>query len=73
MALIALTVDRNWSDPKRPKAKPRLDWIGLAMIVAGLGLFVVGLMQGVDWGWSDPRTLGSLIGGAVLLVPFRSL
>ena len=67
VALIALIVVRNWSDPKRPATAPRLDWIGLATIVGGLCLFVVGLMQGTDWGWVDERTLGCLMAGIVLI------
>jgi EmrB/QacA subfamily drug resistance transporter len=45
----------------------RVDWGGLALIVASIGLFTFGVDQGSDWGWSSPATLG-LIGLAIVLL-----
>jgi hypothetical protein len=49
----------------------RVDWIGVALLIAGLTLFLVG----ISWGgpaqpWTSPKILGLLISGAVAVVSF---
>jgi hypothetical protein len=49
----------------------KIDWIGVALLIAGLALFLVG----ISWGgpaqpWSSPKILGLLISGAVAVVCF---
>jgi len=67
---IALVVLRDWSNPASHSKAPRLDTIGLLLLVAGLGLFVFALMQGQDWGWSNPWIAGPFVAGLLLLVVF---
>jgi EmrB/QacA subfamily drug resistance transporter len=47
-----------------------MDWLGLALLVPGLTLVVLGLMEGQEWGWGSAKTIGVLVGGAVCLVAF---
>ncbi|MEA2025042.1 MAG: MFS transporter [Actinomycetota bacterium] len=47
--------------------KPRLDFVGVGLSVAGMGLFVFGILQTTSRGWQDPLVL-SLIGIGLLLV-----
>ncbi|MDZ7734363.1 MAG: MFS transporter [Acidimicrobiia bacterium] len=57
----------------RPHADPRpapLDWRGLALIVPGMALSVLGLQQSSVWGWTSPLTIGSIVVGVALLVVF---
>ncbi len=70
VVVVAVTVLRDWSDPARQQKAVRLDVTGLLLLVAGLGLFVFALMQGEDWGWSNPWILGSLVVGLLLLALF---
>ena len=57
-----------------PHSKPlegaRIDWPGLATVVPGLTLAVLGLMQSQTWGWGSAKTIGCLAVGLVLLVVF---
>jgi EmrB/QacA subfamily drug resistance transporter len=48
----------------------RVDWVGLATIVPGLTLFVLGLMESHSWGWGSVKTIGCLAVGLGLLVVF---
>ena len=48
----------------------RVDLSGAFLIVAGMGLSVLGVQQSTVWGWGSPATLGSIIVGLLLLVAF---
>jgi EmrB/QacA subfamily drug resistance transporter len=48
----------------------RLDPLGLVLSAAGLLLVVWGVVDGPDHGWSSPRIVSMLAGGAVLLLAF---
>jgi EmrB/QacA subfamily drug resistance transporter len=48
----------------------RTDFAGLVVFSAGLFLIVLGLLRGNDAGWSSAQTVGSLVGGVVLLALF---
>lgn len=50
--------------------KAKLDYVGLLLIVGGMGLSVLGLQQASTWGWSNPATWGSIAAGLALLVLF---
>ncbi len=67
---IALMVAAAWVNPPREQATARFDYLGLMLLVSGLSLFVIALMQGPEWGWSDPAILALLIAGLALLATF---
>jgi EmrB/QacA subfamily drug resistance transporter len=46
------------------------DVLGIALLVAAVALFALGVVEGGDWGPVDPRTLASVAGGALLLASF---
>ena len=48
----------------------RLDWNGLVLIAAGVGLSVFGLQQTQVWGWADATTIVCMVAGVLLLVAF---
>jgi EmrB/QacA subfamily drug resistance transporter len=48
----------------------RLDPLGLVLSATGMLLLVWGVVDGPDHGWSSPRVLAMLIGGAVLIAAF---
>ena len=54
--------------PGHPVAAPDLS--AAALITAGVGSLVLGLVDGSAWGWSDARTLAALGAGTALLAAF---
>jgi EmrB/QacA subfamily drug resistance transporter len=49
---------------------PPLDWPGSVTIGAAVAVFVYGILQAPEHGWSDPRVYGCLTAGVVLAVVF---
>lgn len=45
----------------------RVDVVGALGLAAGLVTFLVGISKANSWGWSDPTTLGCILGGLVVL------
>jgi len=64
LALIAISRPANQSRPAP------MDYRGLALIVAGVGLSVFGLQQSQLWGWGNPAIEASIVAGAALLAVF---
>ncbi len=46
---------------------------GALLITAGVGVLVLGLVNGGRWGWDSAATLAALAGGVVLLILFAGL
>ena len=67
VAIIALVLI-VLSKPVTEYRPARMDYRGLALIVAGVALSVFGFQQSAQWGWSDPATGACVAAGAVLLV-----
>jgi EmrB/QacA subfamily drug resistance transporter len=42
------------------------DGLGAALLAGGIGLLVLGVTEADSWGWSDPATVGCLLGAAVV-------
>jgi len=68
-AVLGLLV---WRVPESrdPDAPERLDWAGAALVAAGLGGVVYGLIESSRLGWGDPRVVASLAGGGAALSVF---
>ncbi|MER7462254.1 MFS transporter [Streptomyces sp. NPDC097981] len=54
MVLGILAFARRVADAP-PAQRPRIDVIGAVLAAAGLGLFVYGILQADEWGWSKPK------------------
>jgi len=53
---------------ERPVRDSRLpDLPGALMLALSLALVTLGIVEGNDWGWADPRTLAAFAAGAALL------
>ena len=59
-------------ESKTGRAEP-LDLPGAVTFAAALTLLVLGLTRGNSEGWGDPMIVGTLVGGAVLLLVFVAL
>ncbi len=46
----------------------RIDWTGAVLLGIGLVGFLIGISKANAWGWGDPKTLGCIAGGVVVLV-----
>lgn len=68
--VIGLTVLAAWVEPQRDSSAQRMDWTGLILLVSGLGMVVFAMMQGPDWGWTDPAVLPVMAVGVILLAGF---
>src|SRR5262249_19000210 len=69
VALIALALIAISKPPDESRPAP-MDYRGLALIVAGVGLSVFGFQQSALWRWSDPVIWASIAVGVVLLIVF---
>jgi len=69
VAIIALILI-YLSKPENEKRPAKIDYRGTVLICLSMGLLVLGFQQSAIWGWSDPKTIGSLVVGAVLAVVF---
>jgi MFS family permease len=59
---VSLLVPRS---PRVPDAK--IDWLGAALLSAGLVALLLGVTEANSWGWGSPKTIGLLVGGLVVL------
>jgi EmrB/QacA subfamily drug resistance transporter len=48
----------------------RIDWVGFVTFSVSLFLLVFALVRGNDFGWGSGKTIGLLVGAAVLMVAF---
>ncbi|MGH3271838.1 MAG: MFS transporter [Trebonia sp.] len=69
VALIALALIFI-SKPANESRPARMDYRGLGLIVAGVGLSVFGLQQSAIWGWGDPAIEVCIVAGALILGVF---
>jgi EmrB/QacA subfamily drug resistance transporter len=68
-AVVAVVV--AWAVPtSRDPAIPPVDWRGLVLSAAAMGLLVLGVIQAPGWGWGSPATIVVLVGGAAVLAGF---
>jgi EmrB/QacA subfamily drug resistance transporter len=54
----------------RARKAVRVDFIGAALCVAGLGALVFGFIEQPRLGWSNPAVAGTIAGGAASLIAF---
>ena len=68
-AAIAVMVAVAVPTSKDPTAPP-MDWPGLLLSSAGMGLVVFGIIQAPHWGWSSAGTIACIAAGVVVLAVF---
>lgn len=68
-AVVAVVI--AWAVPtSRDPGIPPVDWRGLALSAAGMGLLVFGVIQAPSWGWGSATTISVLVAGAAVLAAF---
>jgi EmrB/QacA subfamily drug resistance transporter len=68
VAVLAFSGLLRDAPPVTPK--PKLDLVGVALSVVGLGLFVLGVLQTSSRGWSDPLVLTMIALGLIIVAVF---
>ncbi len=48
----------------------RPDLLGAALLALGIGVLTLGIVEGPEWGWGDPRTLTAFLGAVALVAAF---
>src|SRR5271154_1765435 len=69
-AAIAMAGALIYMRTNRPESRPVLDWVGTVLASAGLFLIVFGFSHAELAGWTAALTIGSLVGGVILLTAF---
>ena len=57
-------------ETRGPASAARLDWLGAALSVTGLGLLVYGLIESANMGLTHPIVLGAIVAGLLVLAVF---
>ena len=68
--LAVVLAGRELVESRSPGVKKRPDLRGALLLGACLGLLTTSLIKGPDWGWTDPKTLGAVVGSALMLAGF---
>jgi EmrB/QacA subfamily drug resistance transporter len=66
VALILIAISKPVTDHKPAP----IDYRGLALIVGGVALSVIGFQQSAVWGWGNAATILCIVAGVLLLVVF---
>jgi len=64
LALTSVTESRDTTAPRT------IDWRGVVVVVASVGVFTLGVDGAADWGWGSPLTLGLMAAGVAGLALF---
>lgn len=67
IALPAAFAAHRYVPPSPTVARARIDWLGAALLSAGLVAVLLGVTEANDWGWGSGPTLGLFGLGAALL------
>lgn len=70
-ALAAFVLARKFDEGVVERAKPKIDYLGAALLTVGATMILLGLLEGGrSWAWGSPVGIGIFAGGFVLLATF---
>src|SRR2546425_1065834 len=67
---VAIVGPRLLDESREPERSRLPDPAGTVVVTMALVLLALGIVQSDEWGWSNARTVGALLGGIVLLGAF---
>jgi EmrB/QacA subfamily drug resistance transporter len=70
VVMAALVTGRLTIPESRDPSAPRMDPVGAALSVAGLGALLYGVTEGPETGWTSPVIVASFAVGAIVLAGF---
>jgi EmrB/QacA subfamily drug resistance transporter len=50
--------------------RPRIDWLGAALLSVALGAILLGVSEADEWGWGSPANVGLIAGGFAFVALF---
>ena len=68
--IICAIVATKWEQPNTERMPGKFDYSGFCALAIGLGMAVLAIMQGPEWGWTHPAVIGFGLGGICALVLF---
>ncbi|MGW4033448.1 MFS transporter [Streptomyces sp. NPDC004838] len=71
--LIAIAVAWKYVPSAPPVKRGKVDWYGAVLLTVGLALVLLGITLAADHGWTSPRVLGLILGGAAVLAVFATV
>lgn len=67
LALVAAALLTWRFVPESPVRAPgKLNWISAVLMACGLSAMLLGVSEATNWGWGSARTIGLILGGAVV-------
>ena len=69
-AVVVFLGSRLLSESRDPDASGVPDPLGVLLVAAVPALLSLGIIEGPDWGWSNPRVIGAFVLAAALLPVF---
>ena len=66
MALPAAWAIHHYVPREDIGLRPRIDWLGAAILSVALASLLYGLSKANEWGWGSPRVIGLVVGGVAL-------
>lgn len=72
VACLALAAAALWSPNTRDQHPPRVDVLGTALTVVGIGTLVFAIIEGSDRGWTEPVVIASFVVCAVSLAAYAA-
>jgi len=70
IVVVVLLTSKLIIDAPAVVPKPRLDIVGVVLSATGLAMFVYGVLQTTNRGWSDPLVVSLVLGGLAVLGAF---
>jgi EmrB/QacA subfamily drug resistance transporter len=70
VAIVTLVLGAKLVPNSKDRHPSKLDPVGAALSMAGLGLFVYGLIEAPKWGWGSATSLGVIGAGIAVLTIF---
>jgi EmrB/QacA subfamily drug resistance transporter len=70
VGIVAFVSGLRVLEPDRPSGSHKLDWVGMLLLSPGLALLIYGLAESSPYGFSDVRSWGPLLAGALLIASF---
>ncbi len=69
VVILAAVVATHFFVPESPVKTPaKIDWVGAALLAAGLGSGLLAVSEGGNWGWGSAEVVGLLAVAATLLL-----
>lgn len=62
----------RWVPPSPVRSPARINWLGAALLSAGLALLLLGVSEAPDRGWGSSQTVGLIAGGLALLAAWTA-